>query len=185
MLKFKFDKEKAISAILYITNDLVKSKNKIRPDLHKIFKILYFADQKHLALYGRPIVGDYYIAMEHGPVPSNIYDIVKTVRGDSFFCKIERLDEYFEVKGRYIYPKQSPDMDAFSESDVECINESILQNKDLSFVTLKTKSHDEAYRRATKDDKISYRAMAKLAGADQEMVAYLRTTSENERIFKT
>ena len=185
MLKFKFDKEKAISAILHITKELLGDVSKIKPDLHKVFKILYFADQEHLVLYGRPIVGDYYVAMEHGPVPSNIYDMVKFVRGDSFFCDIEGLDKYFEVKGSYIYPKQSPDMDAFSESDVECINKSILQNKDLSFDTLKAKSHDGAYRRATKDDKISCRAMAKIAGADEEMIAYLRTTSENERIFKT
>jgi len=185
MLKFKFDKEKAISAILYITKALLGGVDKIKPDLHKVFKILYFADQEHLALYGRPIVGDYYVAMEHGPVPSNTYDMVKSVRGDSAFCNIEEFDEYFEVKGRYVYPKQSPDMEVFSDSDLECIGESIRQNKDLTFHALKTKSHDEAYRRATKDDKISYRAMAKVAGADEGMIEYLRTTSENERMFTT
>jgi len=67
MLKFKFDQEKAVSAILYISKRLIEAEGNIEPDFHKIFKILYFADQKHLANYGRPIIGDHYIAMEHGP----------------------------------------------------------------------------------------------------------------------
>lgn len=27
--------------------------------------------------YGRPVIGDIYIAMDNGPVPSRVYDIVK------------------------------------------------------------------------------------------------------------
>jgi len=86
MLKFKYDEHKAISSLLYIAGHLIGlNDRKVKPDLHKVFKILYFADQKHLARYGRVIVGDFYIAMDHGPVPSNMYDMVKTVRGDSIY----------------------------------------------------------------------------------------------------
>lgn len=183
MLYFKFDEEKAVSVILYIAKKLIEDKNKVKPDFHKIFKILYFADQKHLAMYGRPIVGDYYIAMDHGPVPSKIYDILKVVRGDSLFEDTKGFGKYFDVRGRYAYPKQAPDMDVFSESELDLIDKSIEKNKSLSFLTLREKSHDEAYRKATKDDKISYRTMARVAGADNAMVAYMRTLSENEQIF--
>ena len=183
MLYFKFDEEKAVSVILYIAKKLIEDKNKVKPDFHKIFKILYFADQKHLAMYGRPIVGDYYIAMDHGPVPSKIYDILKVVRGDSLFEDTKEFGKYFDVRGRYAYPKQAPDMDVFSESELDLIDKSIEKNKYLSFLTLREKSHDEAYRKATKDDKISYRTMARVAGADNAIVAYMRTLSENEQIF--
>ena len=185
MLYFKFDEEKAISAILYITKKLNEHKDRIKPDFHKIFKILYFADQKHLVKYGRPIVGDHYVAMDHGPVPSKIYDILKTIRGDSVFEDSKGYGDFIDVKGRYAYPKQEPDMDSFSESDIECINESLEENQHLDFATLREKSHGNAHKRATKDDKISYRAMAKEAGADDAILAYMRTISENELIFKT
>jgi uncharacterized phage-associated protein len=183
MLYFRFDEEKALSVILYIAKELWDPNRKGKPDFHKIFKILYFADQKHLVRYGRPVVGDYYVAMEHGPVPSNIYDILKSVRGDSIFDDVKGFGSYFDVKSHYVYPKKAPDMDAFSESDVECLKESMEENQYLTFKELKKKSHDEAYDKATKDDKISYRAMARAAGADSAMIAYMRTLSENERIF--
>jgi uncharacterized phage-associated protein len=184
MPSFTFDESKAIATILYISNHLINQQDKrINTDFHKIFKILYFADQKHLAKYGRPIVGDYYIAMNHGPVPSLIYDILKVVRGDSIFSDEKGYGAIFDVKGHYVYPKQEPDMDEFSESDIECINESMEENKALSFEILKNKSHDRAYCKATKDDKISISEMAKVAGADEGMLSYIRILSENESVL--
>jgi uncharacterized phage-associated protein len=40
----------------------------------KMAKLVYFADKRHLLKYGRTITGDRYFGMEHGPVPSRIYD---------------------------------------------------------------------------------------------------------------
>ena len=70
--------------------------------MHKLCKILYFADQRHLSLYGRSITGDTYIAMQYGPVPSNVDDILKAVRGDSFFSGyIEELKDKLTFDNRY------------------------------------------------------------------------------------
>lgn len=184
MLQFRFNEEKAIASILYIARKLLQLKSmKAKPDLHKIFKILYFADQKHLARYGRPILGDFYVAMDHGPVPSSIYDIVKVVRGDSIFEDTRGYGACFEVTDHHVQPKQPPDMERFSESDLECLDESFRENRYLSFPQLRKKSHDAAYCRAAKDDKISYREMAKAAGADASMLAYIRDVAENERLL--
>ena len=184
MIRFRFHEQKAIAALLYITQSLISLKKpRAKPDLHKIFKILYFADQKHLARYGRPILGDFYIAMDHGPVPSQVYDMVKIVRGETFFQSSRDYDAFFEVRDHYIYPKQEPSMDLFSESDLECINESFRENQFLSFNQLKVKSHDGAYCKAAKDDKISYREMAKQAGANASMLAYIQEVAENERLL--
>jgi uncharacterized phage-associated protein len=71
----EFNENKAIQAVLYIVAKLR------RKDFHKIFKILYFSDREHLNMYGRTITGDKYIAMSDGPVPSNLYDIFKSVEG--------------------------------------------------------------------------------------------------------
>ena len=181
MLKFKFDPDKAIAAVLYLSRKLISEK--FKADFHKIFKILYFADRRHLALYGRPVVGDYYVAMDHGPVPSNIYDMFKAARGDSYFCVPGELTNTFAASGHYLKPLKEPDLDVFSESDLECLNESYYENKDLGFSEIREKSHDAAHKRATKDDKISYLDMAKAAGAGHEMLAYIRNLASNDRIL--
>lgn len=81
-----FNLDKAINSIIYIIQKLGS-----KMDMHKLYKILYFADQKHLSDYGRSITGDVYIAMQYGPVPSSVDDILKALRGDSFFLNHTKL----------------------------------------------------------------------------------------------
>ena len=90
-IKMKFNECKTINAILYIAEKLK------RKDFHKIFKILYFSDREHLNVYGRTITGDTYIAMTDGPVPSNVYDIFKSVRGDGYYKDDGKFGQYFSV----------------------------------------------------------------------------------------
>lgn len=177
-VSFSFNQSKAIASVLYIAKKLLNEN--IKPDFHKIFKILYFADEKHLAEYGRPIIGDHYIAMDHGPVPSKIYDILKIIRGDSISSDTQGFSEFIAVRGHFIFPKQEPDLDEFSESDLAFIDNSIVDNKGLDFGELKIKSHDAAYKKASKDDRISFRRMAKTAGADAAMLSYISTVSDND-----
>jgi uncharacterized phage-associated protein len=172
MERFKFDKEKAISAVLYITERLQKA------DFHKISKIIYFADQKHMVRYGRPISGDYYVKMDNGPVPSQIYDMLKTVRGDSL-CKSTEYDKFFKVESSYIVlPLCKPNLDDFSETDLECLNESLVENKDLNFKALVNKSHGEAWNSAGAYSNISVEKIAKEGGADKEMINFLKEEME-------
>ena len=183
MIDFKFSQEKAIAAILLVAHRLAKRHGKAGADLHKIFKILYFADQKHLANFGRPIIGDFYIAMKDGGVPSRIYDMVKMVRGDSICQDTPGFKKFFDVSGHFLSPRQDPEINEFSESDLKCLEESILENQDLNFGELKKKSHDRAYEKANKDDKISFREMAKVLGADETILEFMKLNSENESIL--
>lgn len=43
----------------------------------RALKLIYFADRYHLRRYGRPVIGDEYLAMEYGPVPSGTKDIAE------------------------------------------------------------------------------------------------------------
>ncbi|MBW2147873.1 MAG: SocA family protein [Deltaproteobacteria bacterium] len=183
MLYFKFDYDKAIATILLIANKLIENFGPRGAGFHKVFKMLYFAEQKHLVKYGRPIVGDFYIAMEHGPVPSRIYDMIKIVKGESLIEDHMNLKRFFDVKRHFIYPKQEPDMDEFSESDLECIEESLKENQSLTFNQLKQISHDSAYKKALKDDKIAYSEIAKSGGAEESILHFMRIQSENERLL--
>lgn len=75
---FVFDEDVAIEVILYIAHCVLD------PTFHRISKIMYFADKTHLERYGRFICGDNYVSMQHGSVPSFMYDILKVRRFEHF-----------------------------------------------------------------------------------------------------
>ena len=52
--------------------------SKIGPtDKLKLVKLIYFADKYHVIKYGRTITNDEYWAMDHGPVRSNVRDVLE------------------------------------------------------------------------------------------------------------
>ena len=185
MLDFRYNETKAIAVVLYVVKSIIDYNSKMaKPDFHKISKVLYFADQKHILKYGRPISGDCYVAMKHGPVPSRIYDIIKVIKGQSNIAKKEEYSKYFEACGYFLYPKQNPDMDEISESELECLDESMKENMELTFDELSHKSHDCAYEKSDKDDRISFQEMAIAANADDVMLQYMIFLSENDAVFQ-
>lgn len=71
-IRFEFSLEKFAAAVAYMADigkihDLTKL---------KAAKLLFFADKAHLLRYGRPILGDRYVSMDHGPVPSTALDLM-------------------------------------------------------------------------------------------------------------
>jgi uncharacterized phage-associated protein len=152
-----------------------------KSDFHKIFKILYFADQKHLIKYGNPILDDTYVAMKNGPVPSETYDLLKNFRKKTY-SKI--LEPYFNLLSHYVIEsKQEPDLDELSESEMICIEEAIQENGKLDYEMLTKKSHDEAWNNTRKNTQIDIIDIAKAGGADEEMIKYTREVLENKRII--
>lgn len=176
VVKFNFNINKSISAIGYVLSNLNGT-----TDFHKIFKIIYFADQKHLVDYARPITGDYFVAMEYGPVPSSISDYFKAIRHNDLTNNI--FSEHFSVAERYhVSLKNKTDESYLSKSDIECLNESIAENKDLSFDELTKKSHDAAYSSCDANNEIDFLEIAKVGGADEKILNYITTISENQSI---
>ena len=165
MPTFKFDQDKAIAAILYIVESINNA------DMHSVFKTMYFADRSHLAKYGRPVIGDQYIAMEDGPVPSIIYDWCKYSREND-----ESFEGFFHLKNNsfYIDTLQKPDLDEFSASDLECIDEAIELIKHLTYQQRKDLSHDDAYTKAPINGEMNILRIASSGGADEEMLNYIK-----------
>lgn len=171
-MNVQFDKEKSLNALLYVANRVQ------RKDFHKIFKIIYFADRQHLADWGRPITGDTYIAMEPGPVPSRLYDMLKIVRGDSYLPDMEGLSKYFQVENwMYVRPLQDADLNKLSANEQEAMSEAIEKYAALSYDEIKEKSHDVAWRSTARDFSISWDNIAREAGLDEVEVACLRDYS--------
>ena len=180
MSTFQVDKEKTLNAALLILTNLGAC------DYHKVFKILYFADQFHLKKYGQPLTGESYIAMPYGPVPSFLYDVFKAAeKGNSPFMEAIELSHQFQVKREGKIPlvsaNQDINLDELSESNIEALTQSIVENQDLNFEELVSKSHDEAWANAEQkqDTEISYLDMAKGAGTNEEMLKYISLNVEN------
>ncbi len=145
--------------------------------MHKLCKILYFADQSHLSKYGRSITGDTYIAMQFGPVPSCVDDIFKALRGDSFFSsshEIEILKEYLVFENRFIIRGlKEPDKDELSVSDIECLDYAINICRDKSFAELTALSHDLAWNNTKRDRAISVKDILREIGDEEDYVEYI------------
>jgi len=167
-----FDENKTIQAVLYIVTKLK------RKDLHKIFKILYFSDREHLSEYGRTITGDRYIAMNDGPVPSNLYDIFKSVRGDGYFKDDGKFGAYFSVIGNdLIKANKEPELKMLSKTDIACINHSLQLYGEMSWDEIREKSHDYAWRNTTINHPIQFEDIIRETGGDDEYVNYIREQS--------
>lgn len=181
--RFAINKEKILNSALFILDKLEG-----KGDLHKIFKILYFADQKHLVTYGFPITGDVYVAMENGPVPSNLYDVLKALRGDNVWSNVPKYTELFDVENYHVSAKRKPDIKELAESDVECLLESIQENKNLGFKQLKEKSHQIAWENAKNDEsslnEMNFLDIAREGGAGEEMMKYILLNLENQTLLK-
>ncbi len=165
----KFNPNKAIEVLLYVATRC--------PDTYRALKVVYFADKLHLARHGRLICGDRYVAMLHGPVPSGLYDIIKFVRGDGLFEMPVPAKEAFCVRDYYnIVPTREPNLEYLSESDIECLNESIATYGVKSFTELKQISHeDAAFQGADRNDFISMEQLAKSVPDGQVLWEYLTT----------
>lgn len=135
-MDFSLDKEKAIEALVYVA-----SRNPGVGRFH-IAKILYFAELFHIQTYGRPIVGDRYIAMENGPVPSFAYDVLRgtispEIRSlaDGALVPIDRFRHPAYEAGR------EPHLEYFSKSDLDCLERAIAHCCERSFGSISDETH--------------------------------------------
>ncbi len=176
----EFDRHVAINVVLYILNKLGG-----KADMHKIFKILYFAERKHLSVYGRRIVGDDFNAMQYGPVPSRIYDMLKGIRGDSFFCEeASKYREYIKAVNKETFQANKEyDADYISESAIECLDEAIDKCKSLTFSQLTELSHDFAWSNTSKNKIISYADMMREIGEEEAYAQYVQEKIRTEESF--
>jgi len=145
------DAEKALEVVVYISHKTT--------DLFHIVKTIYYADKIHLEKYGRLITGDYYVAMEDGPVPSGAYDLIKNVRGDEYTYEKKIIDAHpekaLQAKGNDVTPLRGADLDYFSESDKECLDEAIEKYAGMDGGKLSQIVHEEeAYKKTERNKPI-------------------------------
>ncbi len=174
-ITFQFNAEKTAEAIIYLAQQMRQ------PTFMAIAKLLYFADKTSLELYGRSITGDSYFAMQHGPVPSGAYDMMKAARDtDSFGFHVE-----YE---RHIAPDRDANRSRFSESDLQCLAQVIAAYGNYPVWQLRELSHDQAWQKAwaTAGGRRSVRialedVIATVDDEEGDLLEFLRETHKPER----
>lgn len=162
----RYQQGKATEILLYVVERCT--------DMYKALKIVYFADKEHLSKYGRSISADRYVAMQHGPVPSRTYDLVKNARRMLLDHIEPAPDHPFQVNGHDILPLRSPQIDSFSESEREVLDKMIEEYEGKTFDELKALSHDDpAYQAADENDFIPMEAFVKSVHGGNELWDYL------------
>jgi len=160
-----------LNSIVYIAN---RFQNRT-VDLHKLSKVFYFAEKKHLVKYGSKLIDDEFIAMPNGPVPSAIYDLLRGLKSSPDSYPIE-LKNAFSFNSYLLTSLINPDLDWLSESEIKCIEEAIEEIGYLNFSDLSDKSHDSAWKASSYSMKTEN--IAKAGGANEEMLAYIRNSQE-------
>jgi uncharacterized phage-associated protein len=116
-IRFTMNEDKAIEAIVWVASQCPGI------DFYHVAKVLYFADKEHLSRYARPVLGDTYIKMPHGPVPSFVYDLLKRnefLPGDTL-AAISDAVKLDPTPYPAVHAARAPRLDVFSRSDLETL----------------------------------------------------------------
>lgn len=163
-------------------------------DIYSLVKTAYYAQQNHLAQYGTPLFKDCICALPFGPVPSNIYNVLKMASGDSNELDYHRSDDMHLASdainfksGRYS-AKEDPNMDFLSKSDIESLNYGIEKVAKMSFNQIKEDTHGMEWNRAF-NSKSSLKEMnllniAKEGDASSDALRYLEDFLETDRFAR-
>lgn len=144
MIRFRFNAEKAYQGILWM---LSKADGL---DLHTVLKACYFADKSHLNEYGRPVFGAAYRAMKFGPVPLEIYEMLKA---EPIWRWETGQDEFpWVVRGRgkieRVGDARPSNMDVFSETDLEHLGSGFERARCMTFDQRTRETHGRDWQRA-------------------------------------
>ena len=143
-VKLSPDLNKIVEAILFVLK-LGADRGKTVTQ-YDVVKTLFLADRRHLNDYGRPITFDNYVAMFHGPVPSQTYDLLKggraaeaAIRGSLPWTS----DPIPGQNARSFVATMDPDLDQLAPSEVEAIAESFTVVKSLGFDQVRRLTHED------------------------------------------
>ena len=118
-------------------------------DFHTILKSCYFADKKSLVERRRPIFGAEYIAMQYGPVPVEIYEMLKCEPKWLMEMAERKIEEYpWKPENHFVLPKikgQSEEVECRSIARVEMniVEQAFGKSSNMNFTQRTRETHEE------------------------------------------
>jgi len=175
MIRFRFAAQKALSAIHW----MVTQKHDL--DLHAALKSCYFGDKSHLNAHRRPIFGATYRAMRFGPVPLEIYEMIK---GEALW-KAELGTEHFpwELSGYHLrcVANTEPDLGVLSETDIEHLERGFEISCSMDFSERTAATHGPDWQRANLG-LMQYEDMIEDGPQKEAIVSYLEANAKYMRL---
>lgn len=165
-------------------------------DYIHLFKVMYFAQEEHLAVYGVPMMYDTFVARKHGPVPSLTYKVLRVAEGKTVDVTSELHNFASELSlsdcnGHQVVTLADGvqcDMDELSRSNIRILDKWIAHCKEIASFDLSELSHDQAWQKAVRqtnrtgeDTKISLYDMAASGGASKAMLQVVKERQLNRK----
>lgn len=111
---YRFDPDKTIEAAAC----LLQQERAKAMDLIRLLKLLYIADRESIRRTGYPITGDLPYSMQHGPVLSRVYDLLK---GEDPLTPL--WEQFFARDGHTIMLETEPGREHLSRFEVRTLSE--------------------------------------------------------------
>jgi hypothetical protein len=146
-IRFRFRPRKALAAVQQMLL-WAREDGRGALDLHTMLKACYFADKAHLNAHWRPVFGATYRAMAYGPVPLEVYELVK---GEPLWlAELGIEDVPWQREGYHLKltGNEAPAREHLSPSDWAALRGGFDQARALSFSERTAESHDRAWERA-------------------------------------
>ncbi len=157
MIQFRFNPRKALQAVEWMLATATEPL-----DFHTILKTAYFADKRMLNEHGRPVFGARYRAMNYGPVPLEIYEMLKCE--PYWLSEIAREQYPWEPTGCKVrlLPNRNdlPPPDDIAPTEMDIIAEEFARSQAMTFTQKTLETHDWDWVEGT------YRPDAKMAYED-------------------
>lgn len=148
IFKMEPNKSRILEALLYLIGEA--DKRELKATQYTLVKSLFLADRSHLNSFGRPVTFDNYVAMNHGPVPSFCYrllrDEIDTKKEFGITARLWQKHKSSEFKNAFEFtkPLREADLDVLSESDIEALSSALTIVSSLSFSQLRKLTHEDA-----------------------------------------
>jgi hypothetical protein len=173
--RYRFAADKAMNAILWMTAQPEPL------DLHAALKTCYFADKSHLNAFQQPIFGANYRAMAYGPVPLEIYEMIK---GEALWlAELGRPRMPWRLDGYRIVREgnEFPDTEVFADSEWQHLEAAYARSSRMSFGSRTAATHGPDWQ-AAKGGRMRYEDMLEPGAHRDEAVAFMRETSRHARL---
>lgn len=138
------DPTKIVEAIVFVIS---LAQRRQRPSQYDIVKTIFLADRNHLNMFGRPVTFDNYFAMQHGPVPSFSYNLLKGERREVEAVGGAVPWERHSIPGKrhFLFSVDRDfDADVLSPSDTEHLESAYRIVRDLGFGGVRKLTHEDA-----------------------------------------
>lgn len=147
MINFRFNPHKALEAIVWM---LAKAEKPL--DFHTILKTAYFADKRMLNEHGRPIFGANYRAMNYGPVPVEIYEMLKCE--PYWLSELDRNDYPWERTGYKVALPNGTNgpssLDDIAPVEMKLLEEAFQRSQGMTFDRRTKETHGQDWIEGTR-----------------------------------